>query len=65
MAIAESQLIIALTLKEMEIVGACEEWQLQLGMAKREKGAVSGERREILSVHQVQCTPYGFISVQG
>lgn len=26
-------------------MGACEEWQLQLGMAKREKGAVSGERR--------------------
>ena len=43
-AIAELKVILALTVRELQIEDAYEEWDLQKGTARRERAGVEGER---------------------
>ena len=44
LAIAELKVILALTVRELQIEDAYEEWDLQKGTAERERAGVEGER---------------------
>ena len=44
LAIAELKVILALTVRELQIEDAYEEWDMQKGTAERERAGVEGER---------------------